>query len=93
MNVFFRRNSELIRRSLPFFVKIRENFAAEICPKRNFASKNQKMSDEIKKAQELAKAGGAKIGGETIFGKIIRQEIKADFIHQDDQVFEFFWKF
>ena len=38
------------------------------------------MSDEIAKAQ------AAKPGGVTIFGKIIRREIPATFIHEDDQV-------
>lgn len=41
------------------------------------------MSDEIEKAQT------AKPGGDTIFGKIIRKEIPADIIYEDDQVREF----
>ena len=38
------------------------------------------MSDEIAKAQT------AKPTEDTIFGKIVRKEIKVDFIHEDDQV-------
>lgn len=45
---------------------------------RYFATK--KMSDEIEKAQT------AKPGGDTIFGKIIRKEIPADIIYEDEQV-------
>jgi hypothetical protein len=41
---------------------------------------SSKMSDEIEKAQT------AKPGGDTIFGKIIRKEIPADIIYEDDQV-------
>ena len=43
-------------------------------------SKCAKMSDEIAKAQT------AKPGGDTIFGKIIRKEIPADIVYEDDQV-------
>ncbi len=38
------------------------------------------MSDEVAKAQ------AASAGGDTIFGKIIRKEIPADIIYEDDQV-------
>ena len=38
------------------------------------------MADEIEKAQ------GAKPGGDTIFGKIIRKEIPANIFFEDDQV-------
>ncbi|CAF0959231.1 unnamed protein product [Brachionus calyciflorus] len=41
------------------------------------------MSDEIQKAQE------ARPGGDTIFGKIIRKEIPADVIYEDDQCLAF----
>jgi len=37
-------------------------------------------------ADEVAKAKEAKPGGDTIFGKIIRKEIPADVIFEDDQV-------
>jgi hypothetical protein len=40
----------------------------------------KKMSDEIEKAQT------AQPGGDTIFGKIVRKEIPADIIYEDDQV-------
>ncbi|NP_001279234.1 histidine triad nucleotide-binding protein 1 [Callorhinchus milii] len=41
------------------------------------------MADEIRKAQI------AKPGGDTIFGKIIRKEIPAKIIHEDDQCIAF----
>lgn len=37
-------------------------------------------------ADEIAKAQAAKPGGDTIFGKIIRKEIPANIIHEDDLV-------
>lgn len=37
-------------------------------------------------ASEVEKAQFAKPGGDTIFGKIIRKEIPANFIYEDDQV-------
>lgn len=37
-------------------------------------------------ADETAKAQTAQPGGDTIFGKIIRKEIPATLIHEDDQV-------
>jgi hypothetical protein len=40
----------------------------------------KKMSDECQLAQT------AKPGGDTIFGKIVRKEIPADIIYEDDQV-------
>ena len=40
------------------------------------------MASEIEKAQTAAP------GGDTIFGKIIRKEIKTDFIWEDDQVYK-----
>lgn len=49
---------------------------------RNFSLQIPKMSDEIAKAQT------AKPGGDTIFGKIIRKEIPADIVYEDDQVFK-----
>ncbi|XP_012692394.1 histidine triad nucleotide-binding protein 1 [Clupea harengus] len=41
------------------------------------------MADEIEKAQ------GAKPGGDTIFGKIIRKEIPANIFFEDDQCIAF----
>jgi histidine triad (HIT) family protein len=41
------------------------------------------MSDEVTLAQS------AKPGGDTIFGKIIRKEIPADIIYEDDKVKNF----
>lgn len=38
------------------------------------------MTDEVSKAQ------GATAGGETIFGKILRKEIPAKVIYEDDKV-------
>ncbi|XP_062285877.1 histidine triad nucleotide-binding protein 1 [Scomber scombrus] len=40
-------------------------------------------------ADETAKAQTAKPGGDTIFGKIVRKEIPATFIHEDDQCVAF----
>lgn len=37
-------------------------------------------------ADETAKAQTAKPGGDTIFGKIIRKEIPANIVHEDDKV-------
>lgn len=37
-------------------------------------------------ADEIAKAQTAKAGGDTIFGKIIRKEIPANILYEDDQV-------
>ena len=37
-------------------------------------------------ADEIAKAQAARPGGDTIFGKIIRKEIPAKIIYEDDQV-------
>uniref|UniRef100_A0A2K6Q4Y1 HINT1 n=1 Tax=Rhinopithecus roxellana TaxID=61622 RepID=A0A2K6Q4Y1_RHIRO len=37
-------------------------------------------------ADEIAKAQVARPGGDTIFGKIIRKEIPAKIIFEDDQV-------
>lgn len=42
---------------------------------------NIKMSSEIEKAQTAVP------GGDTIFGKIIRKEISASIIYEDDEVF------
>jgi hypothetical protein len=47
----------------------------------------KKMSNE----QELAQT--ARPGGDTIFGKIIRKEIPADVIYEDEQVSFSFWRF
>lgn len=41
-------------------------------------------------ADEVAKAQSAQPGGDTIFGKIIRKEIPAKIIHEDDQVGVYF---
>lgn len=38
-------------------------------------------------ADEIGKAQAAKPGGDTIFGKIIRKEIPADIVHEDDKVY------
>ncbi|PVD36473.1 hypothetical protein C0Q70_03457 [Pomacea canaliculata] len=40
-------------------------------------------------ASEVEKAQFAKPGGDTIFGKIIRKEIPANFIYEDDQCVAF----
>ncbi|XP_026954342.1 adenosine 5'-monophosphoramidase HINT1 isoform X2 [Sagmatias obliquidens] len=40
-------------------------------------------------ADEIAKAQAARPGGDTIFGKIIRKEIPAKIIYEDDQNGEF----
>lgn len=48
--------------------------------KKSFSIEKVKMSDETTLAQT------AKPGGDTIFGKIIRKEIPADIIYEDDQV-------
>lgn len=37
-------------------------------------------------ADEIAKSQAAKPGGDTIFGKVIRKEIPANIIHEDDLV-------
>eukprot|EP00069_Balaena_mysticetus_P009690 bmy_20362T0 len=37
-------------------------------------------------ADEIAKAQAARPGGDTIFGKIIRKEIPAKIIYEDDQL-------
>lgn len=37
-------------------------------------------------ADEIAKAQTAQPGGDTIFGKIIRKEIPAKILYEDDQV-------
>ena len=39
-------------------------------------------------ANETEKAQTAAPGGDTIFGKIVRKEIKTDFIWEDDQVYK-----
>lgn len=41
---------------------------------------------EAEMADEIAKAQAARPGGDTIFGKIIRKEIPAKIIYEDDQV-------
>uniref|UniRef100_A0AAY4B7W0 HIT domain-containing protein n=1 Tax=Denticeps clupeoides TaxID=299321 RepID=A0AAY4B7W0_9TELE len=40
-------------------------------------------------ADEIAKAQSAKPGGDTIFGKIIRKEIPANILYEDDQCLAF----
>ncbi|RNA34286.1 histidine triad nucleotide-binding 1 [Brachionus plicatilis] len=50
---------------------------------RYFSSSSKKMSDEIKLAQTATPEG------DTIFGKIIRKEIPADIIYEDDQCLAF----
>lgn len=40
----------------------------------------------VNMADETAKAQTAKPGGDTIFGKIVRKEIPAKLIYEDDQV-------
>ncbi|KAM9847645.1 adenosine 5'-monophosphoramidase HINT1 [Aulostomus maculatus] len=40
-------------------------------------------------ADETAKAQVAKPGGDTIFGKIVRKEIPADLLHEDDKCVAF----
>lgn len=42
-------------------------------------------------ADEIAKAQTAQPGGDTIFGKIIRKEIPANIIYEDDQVCVYFY--
>lgn len=54
-----------------------------ILSNKNFFLSSRNMSDEIKLAQS------AKPGGDTIFGKIIRKEIPADIIYEDDQCLAF----
>ena len=49
----------------------------------NLSKNRNKMSDEVTLAQS------AKPGGDTIFGKIIRKEIPADIIYEDDKVKNF----
>jgi hypothetical protein len=49
----------------------------------NLSKNRNKMSDEVTLAQS------AKPGGDTIFGKIIRKEIPADIIYEDDKVKKF----
>ena len=51
--------------------------------KRCFSHSVFKMSDEVAKAQT------AQLGGDTIFGKIIRNEIPAKIIHEDEQCLAF----
>ena len=41
------------------------------------------MSSEVEKS----KTAGSSDGGDTVFGKILRGEIPAKFIYEDDQVF------
>ena len=41
---------------------------------------------------EVEKAATAKPGGDTIFGKIIRKEIPAKIIYEDDQVSSIIYK-
>lgn len=43
-------------------------------------------STSFNMADEMAKAQAAQPGGDTIFGRIIRKEIPADLIHEDDKV-------
>ncbi len=45
----------------------------------------QKQISEIM-ADEVSRAQSAQPGGDTIFGKIIRKEIPAKIIYEDDQV-------
>ena len=51
--------------------------------KANFAISALQMSDEVAKAQI------AQVGGDTIFGKIIRKEIPAKILHEDEQCLAF----
>lgn len=44
------------------------------------------VCDRANMADETAKAQVARPGGDTIFGKIIRKEIPANLIYEDDQV-------
>jgi len=37
-------------------------------------------------ADEMAQAQAAKLGGDTIFGKIIRKEIPVELLYEDDKV-------
>ena len=61
-------------RSVKFAAGLSENFVS-----RAFSNSNL-MSDEVEKAQT------AKPGGDTLFGKIIRKEIPASIIYEDDDV-------
>lgn len=45
-----------------------------------------KLSVCANMADEISKAQAAKPGGDTIFGKVIRKEIPAKIIHEDDLV-------
>ena len=74
--------------TVPFSKSLKKNFLIDI-QKQTFIhtyiksfSKNSttNMSDEVNLAQT------AKPGGDTIFGKIIRKEIKADIIYEDEKV-------
>ena len=47
-----------------------------------------RIRESFKMASEIDKAQTAAPGGDTIFGKIIRKEIKTDFIWEDDQVYK-----
>jgi hypothetical protein len=44
------------------------------------------FNSSAKMADEVAKAQLAGLGGDTIFGKILRKEIPCNFIYEDDQV-------
>lgn len=44
-----------------------------------------------KMASEVIEAQTASPGEDTIFGKILRKEIKCDFIHEDELVNEYFY--
>ena len=61
-------------------LQVQRNFLNKLAKRALFLPTIRKMSDEAAKA-ELAKPGG-----DTIFGKIIRKEIPAKIIYEDDQV-------
>lgn len=51
-----------------------------LSPGVNHKAQRMASSDEVQKAQ------AAQVGGDTIFGKILRKEIPCNFIYEDDQV-------
>lgn len=73
-------NPETKTKKAPYFRKL--FFSSSSCSFYSYStSSGANMSDEVAKAQT---ASGEE--GDTIFGKIIRKEIPASFIYEDDQV-------
>ena len=94
MSLTFRPLSLLSRRLLVTTVATLSFLPHRVRVER-FCSTTDKGCDDVSKAKLAAEdyKGGEYTSGDTIFGKILRKEIPADVIYEDDKVYTTFHNF